>query len=155
MTNKTAVGGVIITERKQWDDERGWLTEIYRSDECSLKPVMSYISHTKNGVARGPHEHISQSDMFVFVGYGDFELYLWDNRKDSPTYKNKAKIIVGESNKVSVIVPPGVVHGYKAISPEGSLSINLPDTLYKGENKSEEVDEVRHEDVEDSEFKIS
>lgn len=115
---------------------------------------MSYISYTKFNTARGPHEHKFQSDFFVFIGPGDFELYLWDNRKDSETYGKDMKIIVGESNKVSVIVPPGVVHGYKSISKQGSLSINLPNKLYKGKNKQEEVDEIRHESYPDSKFKI-
>jgi|TARA_Y100000310_G_scaffold146303_1_gene145612 dTDP-4-dehydrorhamnose 3,5-epimerase len=153
MTNKTAIGGVIITELKQWDDDRGWLIETFRDDESDYKPAMSYVSHTKYNVSRGPHEHKHQTDMFVFVGYGDFELYLWDNRKDSPTFGKHEKFTVGASNKTAVIVPPGVVHGYKSTSEQGSLSINYPDKLYAGKNKTEEVDEIRHEDK-DSKYKI-
>ena len=41
-----------------------------------------------------------------------------------------------------VLVPPGVVHGYKAITSSGSFSINLPDKLYAGEGKKEKVDEI-------------
>jgi len=52
-------------------------------------------------------------------------------------------------------VPPGVVHGYKCVSAEGGMSINLPDKLYKGEGKVEEVDEIRWEDRKDSPYKIS
>ena len=115
---------------------------------------MSYASFTNFGKIRGPHEHEYQTDFFVFIGPGDFELFLWDNRKDSKTYKKHEKLIVGESNSVNVLVPPGVVHGYKPISKCGSLSINLPDKLYKGEGKKEEIDEIRHEDATDSKFKI-
>jgi dTDP-4-dehydrorhamnose 3,5-epimerase len=153
MDTNSAFSGVIIKSLKQWDDDRGWLVETFRDDESAHKPAMSYISHTKYNVSRGPHEHHTQSDLFVFVGYGDFELYLWDNRKDSPTYKQKEVHKVGASNKVSVIVPPGVVHGYKSISEKGSLSINYPDKLYAGKNKAEKVDEIRHEDK-DSEYTI-
>tara|TARA_Y100000310_G_scaffold345638_2_gene467589 strand:+ start:15116 stop:15586 length:471 start_codon:yes stop_codon:yes gene_type:complete len=153
MGQKSEIQGVIIKELKQWDDDRGYLIETFREDETSIKPAMSYVSHTNYNTSRGPHEHASQSDMFVFVGYGDFELYLWDNRKLSPTFKKAEKFTVGESNKVAVIVPPGVVHGYKSISEKGSLSLNYPDKLYAGKNKKEEVDEIRHEDS-DSEFKI-
>ena len=50
-----------------------------------------------------------------FVGFKTVK-ELWDNRKDSPTYGQYEKLIVGQSNKVSVLIPPGVVHGYKSIS---------------------------------------
>ena len=148
------IGGVIIKELKQFTDERGWLAEVFRSDEDSIKPVMSYISFTKYGVKRGPHEHLKQSDFFTFAGPGDFELYMWDNRKDSQTFGAFEKILVGESKKVAVLVPPGVVHGYKAITSTGAFSINLPDKLFAGKGKKEAVDEVRHEKDPNSKFLI-
>lgn len=148
------IEGVIIKNLKKYEDERGWLTEIFRQDEDGFSPAMSYISLTKSGVVRGPHEHAHQADRFVFVGPGDFDLYLWDRRENSETNGESLKIKVGASDPVLVVVPPGVVHGYKCISAEGSLSINLPDKLYKGEGKSEEVDEIRWEGKEDSPYKI-
>ncbi|MDP7116343.1 MAG: dTDP-4-dehydrorhamnose 3,5-epimerase family protein [Candidatus Woesearchaeota archaeon] len=148
------IEGVEIKELKTWEDERGWLIEIFREDEIDLKPAMAYVSHTKPGVVRGPHEHKAQTDLFVFTGYGDFELYLWDARKDSPTKGKHVKIVVGESFNATVSVPPGVVHGYKSISKNGSFSINLPDKLYAGPGKKEEVDEIRHENNKDSPYKI-
>lgn len=147
--------GIVIKQLMQFNDERGWLSEIYRKDEPDrIIPVMSYVSFTKFGQIRGPHEHKQQSDFFVFVGPGDFELYLWDNRHGSETYNNHIKLVVGENNRCSVLIPPGIVHGYKAISPSGSMCINLPDKLYRGEGKKEEVDEIRHEEDINSKFKI-
>ncbi|MDD5291034.1 MAG: dTDP-4-dehydrorhamnose 3,5-epimerase family protein [Patescibacteria group bacterium] len=148
------IEGVVIKKLKKYEDERGWLTEIFRQDEDGFSPIMSYVSLTKPGIIRGPHEHVKQSDRFVFVGPGDFELYLWDRRENSKTKDENMKIEAGTSNPALVIVPPGVVHGYKCVSREGGMSINLPDKLYKGENKKEEVDEIRWEDREDSPYKI-
>ena len=137
---------VIIKKLQKNEDERGWLTEIFRSDELGgYQPVMSYVSSTKPGVVRGPHEHQVQSDCFVFLGPGMFELYLWDRREASETNGEQIKIEVGENNPTLVIVPPGVVHGYKCIGDINAWCINLPDKLYKGENKIEEVDEIRWE----------
>ena len=76
------IKGVIIKELSEYSDERGWLTEIYRKDSHKLQAAMSYVSFTKFNQIRGPHEHKEQTDFFVFIGPGDFELYLWDNRKD-------------------------------------------------------------------------
>jgi len=149
------ISGVVIKKLNKNEDQRGWLAEIFRQDEDNFQPVMSYISLTKPGMVRGPHEHVKQTDRFVFVGPGDFELYLWDRRENSKTKGENVKIKVGVSDPALVIVPPGVVHGYKCVSSEGGMCINLPDKLYKGEGKSEEIDEIRWEDKKDSPYKIS
>lgn len=65
------------------------------------------------GIARGPHEHREQADIFAFIGPGNFRIHLWDNRGDSPTNKIRMIIFGGEDNPLLVVVPPGVVHGYK------------------------------------------
>ena len=148
------IEGVIIKKLEKFADERGWLAEIFRNDEIKCQPVMSYVSLTKPGVVRGPHEHKYQSDFFVFAGPGIFKLYLWDNRKESKTFGQNEIFEAGENNPVAVLVPPGVVHGYKCISTEPAYSINLPDKLYKGEGKKEEVDEIRWESDSASSFKI-
>ena len=148
------IEGVIIKKLEKFTDERGWLSEIFRNDEMKYQPVMAYVSVTKPGVVRGPHEHKLQSDFFVFPGPGIFKLYLWDNRQGSELFRQEEILEVGESNPVAVLVPPGVVHGYKCVSTEPAYSINFPDKLYKGENKKEEVDEIRWEKDSNSPFKI-
>jgi dTDP-4-dehydrorhamnose 3,5-epimerase len=147
--------GVIIKKLNKFEDQRGWLAEIWRSDEGNFRPEMGYVSVTKPGVVRGPHEHKFQADGFVFLGPGKFELFLWDNREKSETFKEEIKIEVGEDNPCLVIVPPGVVHGYKCISENDAYCINLPDKLYAGIGKKNEVDEIRHEKDPGSPFKIN
>lgn len=148
------IDGVIIKRLKKNEDARGWLAEIYRNDEFEYTPAMSYVSATKPGVARGPHEHKSQSDFFVFMGPGRFRVYLWDNRAGSETYKEKMELEGGEGEEIAVLVPPGVVHGYKCISEIDGWSINLPNKLYAGVGKKESVDEIRWEKDAESPFKI-
>ncbi|MDD2680669.1 MAG: dTDP-4-dehydrorhamnose 3,5-epimerase family protein [Patescibacteria group bacterium] len=148
------IEGVIIKELKKFSDDRGWLTEIYRRDEVDLSPAMSYVSLTLPGVARGPHEHVYQSDFFIFIGPGTFRLHLWDRRVGSKTKGEKIEIEVGIDNPCTVLVPPGVVHGYQCISDEPALSINFPDKLYKGIMKQDEIDEIRWEQDENSPYKI-
>ena len=146
---------LIIRKIERFSDERGSLGEIFREDEMAFRPAMSYLSVTHPGFVRGPHEHVKQSDFFVFMGPGDFELHLWDNRETSETKGEYQKIAVGSENPMAIIVPPGVVHGYKNISAVDAYCINLPDKLYKGTGKKEEVDEIRHEKDSDSLFKIT
>jgi dTDP-4-dehydrorhamnose 3,5-epimerase len=148
--------GVVIKKLDRFTDDRGWLTEIFRNDELpkEFSPAMGYISLTKPGVQRGPHEHAFQADFFVFLGPGEFELHLWDNRKDSQTFGRHEKFVLGENDPASVIVPPGVVHGYKNVGQTDAWCLNFPNKLYKGEGKKEEIDEIRHEEDSDSRFKI-
>ena len=153
------IKGVIIKKLNKYKDDRGWLAEIYREDEDGYHPAMSYVSVTNPGVVRGPHEHIKQSDCFVFIGPGDFELHLWERRlsraKTSDSKRGEyIKLEVGEKNPTIVIVPPGVVHGYKCVSDCPAYCINLPDKLYKGKNKKQEVDEIRWEDEKKSLYVI-
>ncbi|MFH1192461.1 MAG: dTDP-4-dehydrorhamnose 3,5-epimerase family protein [bacterium] len=145
---------VIIKKLQKFEDARGWLTEIFRDDEIEFKPEMSYVSITRSCAIRGPHEHKYQSDFFVFLGPGNFRLYLWDARKESATFGEHIEIEAGEDNPTTVIVPPGVVHGYKCISNTSAMCINLPDKLYRGKGKKDEIDEIRWEMDSDSPFKI-
>jgi dTDP-4-dehydrorhamnose 3,5-epimerase len=150
------IDGVMIRPLSPHKDHRGWLTELYREDELQLEwhPVMAYVSETLPGVARGPHEHVDQTDYFAFLGPGDFMLYLWDARPDSPTRGHCLKVPVGESNKQSVIVPPGVIHAYKNIGPTPGWVFNAPNRLYAGPGKRGPVDEIRHEDQADCPYRL-
>ncbi len=145
---------VLIRKIAKYSDERGWLAEVFRNDELDFKPTMSYVSLTKPGIVRGPHEHVAQSDCFIFVGPGTFRLYLWDRRQDSKTNGESLEIEVGENNPCLVIVPPGVVHGYKCISKIPAFSINFPNKLYKGLGKKEKIDEIRWEQDPTSPYQI-
>jgi len=151
------IDGVIIKELTQYDDERGWLTELFRQDEIPEEyyPVMAYVSMTKTGVARGPHEHKEQTDCFCFVGPSIFRLYLWDDREDSPSFGKSFRADFGENKKAMVFVPPGVVHAYKNIGDVDGLVYNAPNRLYAGKDKREPVDEIRHEEKTESRFQMN
>ena len=144
---KGPIEGVVVSPLKKFVDERGWLAELFRHDEIpeAFHPAMAYISVTLPGVMRGPHEHVDQADLFAWVGPGDFKLSLWDNRSESPTYLNRMELFLGVNNPGSVLIPKGVVHGYRCISAEPGWVINCPNRLFAGEGKGEPIDEIRHE----------
>ncbi|TWU56882.1 dTDP-glucose 4,6-dehydratase [Rubripirellula tenax] len=148
--------GVVFNKLGKYEDNRGWLIELFRNDEVPAgnEPVMAYMSQTLPGVSRGPHEHVDQSDLFGFFGPGDFRLYLWDSRKDSPTFGQRFTRIVGATNPQSVIVPPGVVHAYKNVSLHPGIVFNAPNRLYAGQGKQDPVDEIRHEEADGSEYQL-
>lgn len=145
---------VVVRPLAKFLDERGWLAELYRSDEVApeLMPVMSYISMTQPGIARGPHEHVEQTDYFCFLGPSNFKVYLWDVREGSPTRGIRQIVYAGEDAPRIVIVPPGVVHAYRNIGTGRGIVFNAPNRLYAGDGKQQPVDEIRHEDAVDSPF---
>ena len=150
------IDGVVVRSLSPHQDQRGWLAELYRVDEMAAEhhPVMAYISETLPSVARGPHEHIDQTDYFAFLGPGEFMLYLWDARPNSATLGRRMKMQVGASNKQCVIVPPGVVHAYRNVSEVPGWVFNAPNRLYAGQGKRSPVDEIRHENRIDSPYRL-
>ena len=154
MFREGPIEGLVVKPLERLEDARGWLIELYREDELApgLRPVMAYASQTLPGVVRGPHAHRRQTDCFAFVGPGDFKLYLWDTRTDSPTSGNRQTLVVGESNRQFVLIPPGVVHAYRNVSQVPALVFNAPNRLYAGAGRKEPVDEIRYEDRPDSPF---
>jgi dTDP-4-dehydrorhamnose 3,5-epimerase len=150
------IEGVVWKPLKKFGDPRGWLCELFRFDEVpeEYQPVMAYVSETQPGVARGPHEHVDQADYFCFFGPGNFKVYLWDNRPQSPTYRAREVRVIGADSPHALIVPKGVVHAYRNVSAGPGLVFNAANRLYKGPGRKEPVDEIRHEEHGDSPFKL-
>jgi dTDP-4-dehydrorhamnose 3,5-epimerase len=150
------VQDVIIRPLNRYDDSRGWLTELFRCDELPAEflPVMAYISSTRPGITRGPHEHVDQADLFCFLGPSNFKLRMWDNRPDSPTYRKVKTLVAGEDHPHVVVVPKGVVHAYQNIGDKDGIVINCPNRLYRGEQRREDIDEIRHEDDPHTPFRM-
>lgn len=149
---ESSIEGVEIRSLRRYVDSRGWLMELFRSDETAegVFPEMGYISVTHPGVARGPHEHRDQTDTFCFVS-GVYELTIWENR--SGRSKRKEIHRLGEDNPAYVVIPPGVVHAYRNVGDSDAFVLNFPNRLYAGWGRSEPVDEIRHEEI-DSEFRL-
>ena len=147
---------VIICDLTKYQDNRGWLMELFRNDVISEEflPAMSYISQTEPGVARGPHEHKDQADLFCFIGPSTFRLYLWDTRKSSPTVGYRMVLDAGEHKPQAVIVPAGIVHAYKNIESKPGWVINLPNKLYAGKGRKDAVDELRYESDPNSPYQL-
>ena len=149
------INGVVRKDLKVYEDERGRLFELFRiGDPELIQPAMAYMSFTNPGVVRGPHEHKEQTDMFIFPGIGSFWVYLWDRREDTFSKRELEVLAFRDREPALLIVPPGVVHGYRADKITGGWALNFPDKPYKGEDGKQEVDEIRHEDDPNSPYKI-
>jgi dTDP-4-dehydrorhamnose 3,5-epimerase len=150
------IEGVIWRSLTFYKDGRGWLCELFREDELPAvyHPVMAYVSMTEPGVARGPHEHRDQADCFCFVGPSDFQVFLWDARRSSLTYGARQVEVAGASRPMLLVVPEGVVHAYQNVGKVPGWVFNCPNRLYRGPGRKEAVDEIRHENLPDSPFRL-
>ena len=119
-------------------DERGWLMEILRADDNELftKFGQTYVSATYPGVVKAWHYHKQQVDHFACIA-GMVKLVLIDTREGSPTHGAVNEFFLGTQNPMLVQVPNLVYHGWKCISVEPSLVVNVPTEPYQRDASDE------------------
>jgi dTDP-4-dehydrorhamnose 3,5-epimerase len=132
------IEGVQTKQLRAIPDERGWLMELLRCDETTLLPRFGqvYVSATYPGVVKGWHYHKKQVDNFACIA-GMVKLVLIDTREGSPTRNMVNEYFIGVQNPVLVQVPSLVYHGWKCISAEPSLVVNIPTEPYDHESPDE------------------
>jgi dTDP-4-dehydrorhamnose 3,5-epimerase len=132
------IAGVKTKPLRVIPDERGWLMEILRSDDEAMfrKFGQVYVSATYPGVVKAWHYHKIQVDSFACVA-GMVKLVLVDTRPGSPTEGTVNEFFVGDRNPLLVQVPNLVYHGWKCVSSEVSLVINVPTEAYRYDDPDE------------------
>ena len=125
------IAGVKVKQLRLVPDERGWLLEILRGDDPELFVGFGqvYVSATYPGVVKAWHYHRRQIDNFACVA-GMVKLVLVDTREDSPTRGAINEFFLGTQQPLIVQVPNLVYHGWKCISVEPSLVVNVPTEPY-------------------------
>jgi dTDP-4-dehydrorhamnose 3,5-epimerase len=131
MARAPRIDGVRTKPLRVIPDERGWLMEILRADDAELftKFGQTYVSATYPGVVKAWHYHRQQVDHFVCVA-GMIKLVLVDTRPDSPTNGAINEFFIGTQNAMVVKVPSLVYHGWKCISTDTALVVNVPTEPY-------------------------
>lgn len=121
--------GVKFKRLKTNRDDRGFFREIIRvSDPFFNSDGFKQWSHSRmvKNVVKAWHFHHIQIDWW-YIPIGCVETVLIDNRPESPTYKTKLIIKMGDSstdltaNEVCVKIPQGVLHGCKVLTDEAHL----------------------------------
>ena len=124
------IKNVITKKLNVLPDERGRLMEMLRSDDDLFKKFgQVYMTTAYPGVVKAWHYHKLQTDNFVVVK-GMMKVVLYDNRKDSPTYKEINEFFMGEHNPILLQIPNFIYHGFKCISDTEAICINIPTELY-------------------------
>jgi len=127
---KRLIDGVELKELRPIPDERGYLMEMLRADDPIFRKFgQVYLSVVYPGVVKGWHYHKIQTDYFVIVK-GMVKVVLYDNRPDSPTRGEVNEFFLGEQNPLLITIPPGVLHGMKAVGAEPGFLVNCPTEPY-------------------------
>ncbi|MGQ0735734.1 MAG: dTDP-4-dehydrorhamnose 3,5-epimerase family protein [Acidobacteriota bacterium] len=125
------IDGVKVKTLKMIPDERGWLMEVLREDESDLfvRFGQAYVSATYPGVVKAWHYHRKQVDNFACLA-GMIKLVLVDTREDSPTNGAINEFFIGADQRMLVQIPALVYHGWKCISTDMAMVLNLPTAVY-------------------------
>ncbi len=128
---KRLIEGVAIKKLRLIPDERGYLMEMLRADDDIFQKFgQVYLSVGYPGVVKGWHYHKVQTDFFTIVS-GMMKVVLYDGREGSPTHGEINEFFMGELNPILITIPPGVLHGMKAIGDRPGLLVNCPTEVYR------------------------
>jgi dTDP-4-dehydrorhamnose 3,5-epimerase len=134
---KPLIEGVRFKTLTVIPDERGRLMEMLRrDDEMFLGFGQAYLTTAYPGVVKGWHYHRIQHDHFIVVK-GMMKIVLYDARDASPTHGVINEFFMGEHNPLLLQIPPFVYHGFKCISEQEALVVNLPTEPYRHESPDE------------------
>jgi dTDP-4-dehydrorhamnose 3,5-epimerase len=127
---KFMIQGVEINKLRVIPDERGLVMEILRSDDSFFQKFgQVYLSVVYPNVIKAWHFHKIQTDHFAVIK-GMAKIVLYDQRKNSKTYKEVNEFFLGEQNPCLIVIPNMVVHGMKGIGTKPAYLINCPTELY-------------------------
>ncbi|MGH9178200.1 MAG: dTDP-4-dehydrorhamnose 3,5-epimerase family protein [Acidimicrobiales bacterium] len=117
ITESDVIAGVVVVEPDSHGDERGRFVESYRRSwfPAGREMVQGNRSEKQAGALVGLHYHLHQAD-YWYVIRGVARVVLHDLREGSPTDGATLVLDVGDGNERGVFIPPGVAHGFAALT---------------------------------------
>ena len=108
------IDGVKVIPLRQIADERGKIMHMLKSTDPHFEKFGEiYFSCAWPGAIKAWHLHKTMTLNYAVVS-GMIKLVLYDKRPKSPTKGEVMELFIGQDNYCLVIVPPGVVNGFKA-----------------------------------------
>ena len=118
VTQSKDIAGVIVVTPDVHGDNRGRFVETFRQEwlpEGAPAMVQGNRADRMQGALVGLHYHRFQSD-FWYVPNGRALVVLHDLRASSPTDGHTLVLEIGEHDHRGVYIPPGVAHGFYALT---------------------------------------
>ncbi|HHQ48862.1 MAG TPA: hypothetical protein ENK19_08285 [Acidobacteria bacterium] len=129
-----AIEGVEVLRLQRHVDDRGLFLEIFRRRathpgsealaaffEDVTVAQMNYAVVDSDTTVKGLHYHLKQSDVWFCPPGSKLKVVLWDLRRDSSTSGKVQVLVSGGGADLWIKIPPGVAHGYRALSKPCAL----------------------------------
>lgn len=129
--------GVRVKPIKRLPDERGFFTEVMRTDWKDLfdedKIEQANLSSTYPGVIRAWHRHLKgQTDYFLALK-GSIKICAFDDKTQELN-----EVISNSLNLQLVRIPGHYWHGFKAVGDESAMLLYFTTRLYDSADPDEE-----------------
>ncbi|MBM3256210.1 MAG: hypothetical protein FJZ04_01940 [Candidatus Moranbacteria bacterium] len=124
------IDGVFLKELTAFVDDRGDVIELWSKGWPEYKQGVVidckhvYQSATDPGVVKCWHLHKIHTDQFT-VTRGKLQVCMVDVRKNSPTFGQANSVILGMQKPRFLKIPPGIMHGWKALGTKESIVVNF------------------------------
>jgi dTDP-4-dehydrorhamnose 3,5-epimerase len=130
---------VELIELKARVDDRGFLVKMLRADDKHFTKFgeVYIVGDFAKGTIRAWHKHERLWD-YCHICHGAAKVALRDDRPASPTYEEINSFVLSARNPSTLVVPPGVFHGWMALEDD-TLLVSVGSDLYDPAN----LDEVR------------
>lgn len=126
------IRGVTFLPLHSIEDGRGGLTELWSESWKTaglVQPKHVYQSATDYGVIKAWHVHRIHTDQFA-VTRGKIQIVCADLRRRSSTRGRVNTFILGDRRPGLLVIPPGILHGWKALSVPEAIVTNLQSHVY-------------------------
>jgi dTDP-4-dehydrorhamnose 3,5-epimerase len=117
ISESEAIAGVRVVEPEIHGDQRGLFIETYRREwfPHGREMVQANRANRQKGAIVGLHYHLHQAD-YWYVPFGTARVVLHDLREGGPTDGATLALDMSGDNHVGVFIPPGVAHGFAALT---------------------------------------
>lgn len=133
---KTSIPGLLILERPQFADDRGFFKEIFHENEIKAVNDIEFIgvqmnhSCSKPKVLRGLHAE--QWNKIVYPLTGEVFVAIVDIRPDSQTFGKYETFQINDENRVALFIPNGLANSLCVLGDKDANYVYLVDKYYDG-----------------------
>ncbi|MBM4417912.1 MAG: dTDP-4-dehydrorhamnose 3,5-epimerase [Chloroflexi bacterium] len=126
------IAGVLVRPLVTHLDGRGDVIELWSESWLASGVIPArhaYQSATDPGVVKAWHLHETHTDQFTCTR-GKLQVVLADTRVGSPTFGDVNSFTLGIQRPLMIQIPPGIVHGWKALAPPEAIVVNFQSHVY-------------------------
>ena len=116
--NSNCIPFITIDSPYQFSDDRGDFVKFFEASDRAFFSKEVFYTFTRTGFVRGMHLQVgpAASSRYIFIKSGSVQSVFIDLRGSSPSYLHICEFKTMSPFQKRFFVPPGVAHGFQAIS---------------------------------------